>query len=307
MSWTKRLMPLQMGKWMLWAAAALMVLSVNAQQELVWQTTAKTSTATPNVQLVPEVFTLATLDRQRQIRIYLPPGYIESSERYPVLYMHDGQNVFDAATAFAGEWGVDEALNELAKQGWLKLIVVAVDNGAQHRMTEYSGWDNVRFGKAEGAAYLAFLTQVVKPYVDSHYRTLSAVKHTGIMGSSMGGLISHYALFTWPAAQSEAVFSKAGIYSPSYWYADAVYAETDSQKLAPDSRVALLVGEKEGQDMVSNMHKMASLLRQQGLSPSQLNVKQVADAGHNEAFWRSQFADTALFLFNPAGFYLRRP
>lgn len=306
MSWTTVLRQ-HVGKRTLWAAAVLMACSVHAQNERVWQTTVKTSTATANVQLLPEVFTLPTLERQRQIRVYLPPGYDQSAEHYPVLYMHDGQNVFDVATAFAGEWGVDETLNDLARQGWLKLIVVAVDNGGQHRMTEYSGWNNVRFGQAEGAAYLTFLTQTVKPYIDQHYRTLSDVNNTGIIGSSMGGLISHYALFTWPGAQSDAVFAKAGIYSPSYWYADAVYTETESQKLAPDGRVALLVGEKEGKDMVSNMQKMASLLRQQGLTPAQLSVKQVAGAEHNEAFWRSEFADTVLFLFNPAAFYLRRP
>lgn len=262
----------------------------------------KPSTAAANVQLLPQRFTIAELNRDRQVRLYLPPGYQLDNKRYPVLYMHDGQNIFDAATAFAGEWGVDETLNQLAQQGWLELIVVAIDNGAEHRMTEYSGWDNPRFGPGEGQEYIAFVSDTLKPYIDQHYRTRPEAEYTGIMGSSMGGLISHYALFN-----QAGTFAKAGIFSPSYWYAEAVFRQTDSLVLPEDSRITMLTGQQEGRQMVDNMLKMAQLLRQQGLTPGQLAVKVVPQAGHNEAFWRSEFADAALFLFNPAGFYLRQP
>ena len=261
----------------------------------------KPSTAAANVQLLAEPFQITGLNRSRQLRLYLPPDYANSNQRYPVLYIHDGQNVFDAATAFAGEWGVDETLNQLATEGWLELIVVAIDNGAQHRMSEYSGWDHPRYGAGEGELYIRFVTDTVKPYIDSHYRTLPEPVHTGIMGSSMGGLISHYALFNQPG-----VFSKAGIFSPSYWYADAVYTQTDINVLPADSRISLLVGDKEGRDMVNNTQKMAALLRQQGFADSSLSVKTIAGAEHNEAFWRSEFSDAVLFLFNPAAFYLRQ-
>lgn len=260
----------------------------------------KTSTAADNVLLLASPFQLDGLNRSRQVRLYLPPGYANSNKRYPVLYMHDGQNVFDAATAYADEWGVDEALNQLSAEGWLDLIVVAVDNGAEHRMSEYSGWDHPRYGVGEGELYIRFISNTLKPYIDQHYRTLSDAEHSGIMGSSMGGLISHYALFNQPG-----VFSKAGIFSPSYWYAEAVFQQTDITVLSPGSRISLLVGEKEGRDMVSNTQKMARLLRQQGFAASGLSVKTVAKAEHNEAFWRSEFSDAVLFLFNPAAFYLR--
>ncbi|MBU1312105.1 MAG: alpha/beta hydrolase [Gammaproteobacteria bacterium] len=261
----------------------------------------KPSTAAANVQLLTPLFKIAGLNRSRQVRLYLPPDYALSNKRYPVLYMHDGQNVFDAATAFAGEWGVDESLNQLAADGWLQLIVVAVDNGAEHRMTEYSGWDHPRYGSGEGEWYIRFITDTLKPYIDQHYRTLPEPAQTGIMGSSMGGLISHYAIFN-----QAGVFGKAGIFSPSYWYADAVFQQTDINVLPTNSRLSMLVGEKEGRDMVSNMQKMASLLRQQGFATSSLSVKTVAGAEHNEAFWRSEFSDAILFLFNPAAFYLRQ-
>lgn len=261
----------------------------------------KTSTATANVRVLAQPFMLQGLNRSRHVRLYLPPDYANSNKRYPVLYMHDGQNVFDAATAYAGEWGVDETLNQLSAEGWLDLIVVAVDNGAQHRMSEYSGWNHPRYGVGEGAQYIRFLSNTIKPYIDQHYRTLPGVEHTGIMGSSMGGLISHYALFNQPG-----VFSKAGIFSPSYWYADAVFRQTDISVLPANSRISLLVGGKEGRDMVNNMQKMAALLRQQGFAASRLSVKTEAGAEHNEAFWRSEFSDAVLFLFNPAAFYLKR-
>lgn len=260
----------------------------------------KVSTAHANVSLLPQHFSIAGLNRDRQIRLYLPPHYHQSTKHYPVLYMHDGQNIFDDATAYAGEWGVDETLNLLSEQGWLDLIVVAIDNDGRHRMTEYSGWDNPRFGRAEGYEYTGFIRSVVKPYIDSHYRTLPGAAFTGIMGSSMGGLISHYAVFNQPGT-----FGRAGIFSPSYWYAEQVFEQTNSSALPADSRIMLLMGRQEGSEMVGNMLKMAHLLQQQGLEPHQLATKVVAGE-HNEAFWRREFADAVLYLFNPAAFYLRR-
>ncbi|MBZ9610483.1 alpha/beta hydrolase [Rheinheimera maricola] len=260
------------------------------------------STATTNVHVLSQDFTIAGLNRSRTVRLYLPADYQSSNKHYPVLYMHDGQNVFDQATAFAGEWGVDETLNQLATQGWLQLIVVAIDNGESHRMAEYSGWDHPRYGKGEGEHYIRFITTVIKPYIDQQYRTLPQAEYTGLMGSSMGGLISHYAMFNQPG-----IFSKVGIFSPSYWYADAVFQQTDSRVLPPGSRISLLVGAHEGRDMVTNTQKMAALLRLQGFNRMQLAVKSVPGAEHNEAFWRGEFADAVLFLFNPSAFFLRQP
>src|SRR6185369_7256568 len=107
-----------------------------------------------------------------------------SERRYPVIYMHDGQNLFDDATSYAGEWGVDETLNELARSHGFEAIVVGIDNGQDRRMTELNPWDNPRFGKAEGAAYMSFIVDVVKPYVDARYRTRSDAQSTAIIGSS---------------------------------------------------------------------------------------------------------------------------
>lgn len=125
----------------------------------------KASTALAEVTVLTEVFAMPGLNRHRQVRLYLPPGYSSSDKRYPVLYMHDGQNLFDEATAYAGEWGVDETLNELASAGQLELIVVAIDNGGEKRMTELNPVDHAKFGKAEGKAYVEFIATTVKPYI----------------------------------------------------------------------------------------------------------------------------------------------
>src|SRR5206468_2794112 len=114
------------------------------------------STAQPNVHVLAPL-RMPGLERERTLRIYLPPGYEKTQRRYPVLYMHDGQNLFDAATSYAGEWGVDETLNELARSSHLELIVVGIDNGDLKRMQELNPWDNEKYGAGEGREYMRFI------------------------------------------------------------------------------------------------------------------------------------------------------
>jgi len=118
----------------------------------------------------------------RDLHAYLPPSYERSDRRFPGLYMHDGQNLFDATTSFAGEWGVDETMEELAVEG-LEAIVIGIPHG-EDRVREYTPFNG------GGDEYLAYVVDTVKPLVDSSFRTLSDREHTGIMGSSLGALIS---------------------------------------------------------------------------------------------------------------------
>ncbi|WP_240485069.1 alpha/beta hydrolase [Aestuariibacter salexigens] len=243
--------------------------------------------------LINEPVVMPGLERERIIRVYLPPGYADSEELYPVLYMHDGQNLFDAKTAYAGEWQIDETLDKLAAEQSLKLIVVGIDNGQEKRMNELSPWTNPRFGEAEGMQYMRFIVDTVKPMIDRQYRTLAARQHTAIMGSSMGGLMSHFALFAFPET-----FSKAGVFSPSYWYADAVFDFTAARTLAKDARLAMLVGTEEGEGMVEGLTRMRDQLRKAGISEQQFTSKIVQGAEHNEAFWRDEFGAAVSWLFN---------
>ncbi len=151
--------------------------------------------ATASVSVIDTALRMPQLGRTRRVWLYLPPDYATSNHAYPVLYLHDGQNVFDAATSFAGEWGVDETLDSLHAADDPGVIVVAVDNGGAHRMDEYQPWrsTDVRFGGGEGARYVDFIVQTLKPYIDARFRTRPDRVNTGIGGSSLGGIISFYA------------------------------------------------------------------------------------------------------------------
>ncbi|MES2017136.1 MAG: alpha/beta hydrolase-fold protein [Pseudomonadota bacterium] len=252
------------------------------------------STALPGVSLLAPQLDMPGLKRQRQLRIYLPPGYASSGKRYPVLYMHDAQNLFDRATAYAGEWQVDETLDALAREGKLELIVVGIDNGREQRMTELNPWSHPQFGAGEGKQYMDFIVQVVKPLIDARYRTKADRANTGVMGSSMGGLISHYAINQYPQ-----VFSKAGIFSPSYAIGPDAFAFVAARPALPDARLYLLMGELEGGSMVPDVQRMHAQLLANGHAPGNEKLTIVPGANHNEAFWSAQFGQAVLWLFAP--------
>lgn len=252
----------------------------------------KTSTAQANVSVLADKLAMPGLNRSRQIRLYLPPNYAQSEKSYPVLYMHDAQNLFDVRTSYAGEWGVDETMNALAAAGKLELIVVGIDNGENKRMNELNPWSNPEFSPAEGKQYVEFIVNVVKPYIDQHYRSKPDRANTAIMGSSMGGLISHYAINQFPQ-----VFSKAGIYSPSYWISNQSIEFISSHPAAKDARLYIAAGEKEGGSQAADAQKSYTELLKAGHPRENLSLKIVAGAEHNEKFWREDFEQAVLWLF----------
>jgi len=252
-------------------------------------------TAGPGVQVLAPM-AMPGLGRERVVRLYLPPGYAGSRKRYPVIYMHDGQNLFDDATSFVGEWGVDEAMDALAKEGF-EAIVVGIDHGDAKRMSELTAWPNAKYAPvAEGREYLRFVVEVVKPWIDAHYRTRPGRKHTAMFGSSLGALITHDAAF-----EHASVFSKLGEFSPSYWYAPAVYELSARQRLPRGTRLYLLVGDREGkaddaEETVANTRRMEEQLRRE--QPRlRLRTRVVAGGEHNERFWRAEFPAAVRFLF----------
>jgi predicted alpha/beta superfamily hydrolase len=263
---------------------------------------AKPGTAQPNVHVLSTPFLIPGLNRERTVRIYLPPGYEQSTRHYPVLYMHDGQNLFDDATAHAGEWGIDETLNELAKSRGLELIVVGIDNGGAERIHELNAWDNPQFGKGEGEQYTAFIVEVLKPWIDQHYRTRADRRHTAIMGSSMGGLISTYAISRYPQ-----VFGRAGIFSPAYWLAPQVFADTEARPPPPVERIYFYAGGSEDLGMVPDMERMAALLRRHGLPATHLAVRVNPVGRHNESAWRAEFPRAVEWLFRDQATRAPRP
>ena len=257
----------------------------------------KPSTARRSVRVIADSFAMPQLGRARRVWLYLPPDYATSRKRYPVLYMHDGQNVFDDSTSFAGEWGVDETLDSLHARGDRGAIVVAVDNGGSHRMDEYNPWRaaQARLGGGEGKEYVDFLVRTLKPWIDARYRTLRDPAHTGVMGSSMGGLISLYAALEHPK-----VFGRAGVFSCACWVADT--AVLNYARRTPPRRSSRLWFESgafetpEGQP-ARDQRTLVDTLLAAGWPRSALHESASPDGKHAEWFWRREFAAAYLWLF----------
>ncbi len=249
------------------------------------------STAAENVSILSKDFYIPQLDRNRRIWIYLPRDYQISSKSYPVIYMHDAQNLFDDKTSFAGEWKVDEALNNLAEMGATQSIIIGIDNGGTLRIEELTPWTNSTYGGGDGDKYIRFIIETLKPYVDENYKTKPKRENTGIMGSSLGGLISYYAAIQYPAT-----FGMAGIFSPSFWYSNEIYPFTKAYQNEHDSRFFFLMGEKESEEAVPNMNAVIEELKATGFENS--NIKSVikADGTHSEWFWAREFSEAYLWM-----------
>ncbi len=249
------------------------------------------------------------LQNARDVLVYVPPSYPTHPERrYPVLYMHDGQNLFDAHTSYAGEWQVDETLNALSAEG-IEVIVVGVCNAGEQRRIEYNPFPS-KFGPGKGEAYLRFLTETLKPMIDADFRTLPDRAHTGVMGSSMGGLISLYAFFSF----SE-VFGIAGVMSPAFIISypavlDYVRAQTfKGGRLYMDVGTRELVGISFWDGLVGlgswrylhSVRRVYRLLQAVGYSSPQ-HVLYVEEKGarHREAAWTRRLPAALRWMFSAA-------
>jgi predicted alpha/beta superfamily hydrolase len=241
----------------------------------------KVSTASKNVHIVDNSFYIPQLDRHRRVWIYLPESYGKSKKKYPVLYMHDGQNVFDEATSAYGEWGVDEALDSLGTQH-KEIIVVAIDNGGDKRLNEYSPYDMEKYGKGEGDQYVDFLVQTLKPYIDKHYRTKKDEKNTFIAGSSMGGLISFYAILKYPK-----VFGGAGVFSPAFWITPELKNIDREKAKKIKGKIYFYAGQSESESMVPDMLNVFEQMRMHSKAKMQTVIR--AGGKHNEPTWRKEF------------------
>lgn len=242
----------------------------------------KMHTAGKQVHIIDTAFFIPQLNRARRIWIYLPKGYNETQKRYPVLYMQDGQNIFDEYTSAFGEWGVDECLDSLIAGGKPAGIVVGIDG--PKRLNEYNPYAFRDFGEGEGDRYLDFIVQTLKPFIDKNFRTLTSKENTIIAGSSMGGLISYYAMIKQPQ-----VFGKAGIFSPTFWTAPAINQLTDSLAGKLNGKFFFYIGGQEGDAFIKDMEAIQESLGEK----SQAMIYSVIDANgmHNEKAWRKWFAE----------------
>jgi metallo-beta-lactamase class B len=256
-----------------------------------------------SVSLFETDFPIPQLGRSRTIRLYLPPGYQDSGRRYRVLYMMDGQNLFDAATSFAGEWGVDDTLDRLAAGGDPGVIVIGIDNGGPARTEEYHPI-LPEGGPGKADAFVNFLCQTLKPDVDARLRTLTGPADTAILGASSGATLALHAAFTRPD-----VFGLVGGLSAPLWLAPAPAREVMARRpVQPWSRIALIsgarefVGDYQPGVFAAGLEPMRAALFAAGYSPGQILIEADPDGQHNEAFWSRVFGRMYQFLTSgPAG------
>lgn len=249
---------------------------------------------------VIEDFKIPQLNRSRRIWIYLPPGYDKSNERYPVLYMQDGQNLFSDSTSFSGEWEVDEILEKMIRRKRLRgIIVVGIDNGGDQRLSEYSPKNFEYSGitiPAKAPQYAEFIVHTLKPYIDSAYRTLPDRENTAIAGSSMGGLVSVYIGVCY-----QEIFSKVGALSSSFSICpdEIVQVIRDNPKAYP-MRIWLDMGAKElgRMDKEANQLLVLNALIEAGWHKGrEVSYKVIPRAGHNEPDWSRRFHKVLRYLF----------
>lgn len=249
----------------------------------------KKSTASKNVKIIDTAFLIPQLKRTRRVWIYLPECYASCNKRFPVLYMHDGQNLFDDATSFSGEWGVDDYLDSLGINA-KECVVVAIDNGGSKRLNEYCPYDFSLSGlgalstsnKGEGNEYVDFLVKTLKPYIDKNYRTVRNKANTAIAGSSMGGLISLYAVLKYPR-----VFGAVGVFSPAFWVAPQIFRDIELKGKKVYSKIYFYAGKQEGETMVPDMLKAYEAMSKISKSKMQAVIRD--GGGHNEMTWRKEF------------------
>lgn len=265
---------------------------------------------------VLENFYMPQLDRYRTIRIYLPPSYEEKRKAYPVIYMHDGQNLFDKETsAFGMAWEVSKVLDKIYSEDNTKeFIVIGIDNSKDFRYNEYSPWKSEigaiylphakKTGNigGEGFKYGEFICNTLKPYIDENYRTLEGRKNTAICGSSMGGLISICI-----GIKYQNIFGKIGALSSAIYYCnEEVKRLIGEEGKKEDTKIYLSVGTNETSDInradfskiyVESTNNLYKYLENAGFGKEEV-VKEIIEGDeHNEKAWKKRFPNVIKYLF----------
>lgn len=253
----------------------------------------KPSTASKNVKIISENFEMPQLERNRRIWIYLPPDYETSKKKYPVMYMHDGQNLFDDKTSYIGEWQVDESLDKLFAAGESTGIIVGIDNGGEKRIEELSPFKNEKYGGGNGENYMKFIVETLKPYIDKHYRTKSCRKHTALGGSSLGALISVYGAVKYPKK-----FGKVLAFSNAFWFnSDEMDAFIKNANVnLGRQKYYFIQGKHESKDMDEQTMKVINNLKLKKVKSKNIYNRSDEDGKHNEMYWRREFPAAFLWL-----------
>jgi predicted alpha/beta superfamily hydrolase len=236
----------------------------------------------------------------REVTIYLPAGYDERPElRYPVLYLQDGQNLFDAERAFVPgqHWRVKDAADQaIGERTAAPMIIVAVDHAGPARIDEYTPTKDARHnGGGRADDYGRFLAEELKPAIDAQFRTLPDAANTGIGGSSLGGLVSlHLAL------RRPDLFGRAAVLSPSIWWSDRVVLKTVEAFTGRPPRMWLDIGGREGTEALMDTRTLRDRLVAKGWGEEDFQYHEDRRGDHSERAWARRIRMVLEFLFPPA-------
>lgn len=245
-----------------------------------------------------EHFPSQILKNERDLVVYLPPGYDEQPERrFAVLYLQDGQNLFDPSTSFVPgqDWGVGQTSDHLIGSGAVApLIIVGIYNTGKHRIREYTPSRVPKLGGGSANRYAKFLVEELKPFIDYEYRTLGDVANTGLGGSSLGGLVSLYVGLKFPR-----VYGRLAALSPSVWWNDrSMHRFAAAMRVSVRPKIWLDIGTGEGQQILHDVEAFRDVLLEKGWQPgSDLYYQRVEGAEHNEAAWAQRIGAVLQFLF----------
>ncbi|MFV8343229.1 alpha/beta hydrolase [Flavobacterium sp. XS2P39] len=245
----------------------------------------------PQVQLISDEFKIPQLNKTRKIWALLPHDYDNSNESYPVMYLQDAQNLFNEAAEF-GNWEIDKKLAVMSEYKIGKIIVIAIEHAAEDRIKEYNVGKTV-LGKGQGKKYIRFVTDTLKPFVDSNFRTKKEREFTGIGGSSMGGLVSIFS-----GLRNPEVYGKLMIFSPSLWVVPVL--KINSKKAnSSDTKIYLYAGGDESDTMIAHVKKFQEDLISTEFvkDKSKINLSINRQGKHSETYWSDEFPKAIEWLF----------
>jgi predicted alpha/beta superfamily hydrolase len=246
----------------------------------------------PKVELISEEFEMPQLNKKRKIWALLPHDYLTSTEKYPVLYLQDAQNLFNEQAKF-GNWEIDKKLAVMSEYNIGKIIIIAIEHAEQDRIKEYNVGKTV-LGVGQGKKYIRFITDTLKPFVDKKYRTKSEREFTGIGGSSMGGLVSIFSGLMYPE-----VYGKLMIFSPSLWVVPKMDFSTIDFSEPGDTKIYLYAGGDESATMINHVKKFKANMIKNEFVEDKMKIKLSINmqGKHNEIYWSDEFPKAIEWLF----------
>ncbi len=252
------------------------------------------------LEVIPQ-FESKILGNKRDVTVYLPAGYDDRDDRrYPVLYMQDGQNLFDPQRSFVPgqHWRLHEAADDaIGERSAAPMIIVGIDNAGPSRIDEYAPThDPKKNGGGRADDYARFILEELKPQIDAKYRTFDDAANTAIGGSSLGGLLAMHLAAKYPHA-----FTRAAVISPSVWWHDRQILREVDEFAGPDRpRIWLDIGGREGADALSGAQALRDRLRAKGWNDEMLAYYEDRRADHSEGAWAARARKVLEFLFPPA-------